>query len=75
MPQENLPGSSCMMNAAEILFLRVWEALFGEEQHSSGNGNQTAAPCFLLSGSCMLSVPGRIREHSVTYCVTECAAV
>ena len=22
MPQENLPGSSCRMNAAEILFLR-----------------------------------------------------
>ena len=38
------------MNAAKLLFLRVWEALFGEEQHSSGNGNQTAAPRFLLSG-------------------------
>ena len=63
------------MNAAKILFLRVRETPFGEEQHSSGNGNHTAAPCFLLSGSCILSVSGRIREHSVTYCVTECAAV
>ena len=74
MLPENLSGSSCRMNAAEILFLRVRETPFGEEQHSS-NGNQTAAPCFLLSGSCILSVSGRIREHSVTYCVTECAAV
>ena len=56
MPSENLPGSSCRMNAAEILFLRVRETPFGEEQHSSGNGNHTAAPCFLLLGSCILSV-------------------
>ena len=56
MPQENLPGLSCRMNAAEILFLRVRETPFGEEQHGSGNGNQTAAPHFLSPGSCILSV-------------------
>ena len=53
----------------------VGKTPFGEEQHSSGNGNQTAAPHFLLSGSCMLSVPGRIGECSVAYCVTGCAVV
>ena len=79
MPPENLPGS-----AAEILFLRVWEALFGEEQHSSGNGNQTAAPRFLMvriPKACAPSASGKedrtadSREYPVTYCVTECAAV
>ena len=37
MPQENLPGSSCRMNAAEILFLRVWE------KHHSGKNSTAAA--------------------------------
>ena len=84
MPRKNLSGSSCRMNAAKLLFLRVWEALFGEEQHSSGNGNQTAAPRFLMiriPKACAPSASGKedrtadSRKYPVTYCVTECAAV
>ena len=61
-----------------------WETPFGEEQHSSGNGNQTAAPRFLMvriPKACAPSASGKedrtadSRKYPVTYCVTGCAAV